>query len=181
MLSQNPFENNPNSFVNFQLDPISTLISITQNSVKDIKKEFNKLKKFYINHPDAFFFHLNSSKDRLEQKDELSKNEESMLEEINNALSEGEKVDELFMFHKIYLLDSHFKIFQQIERMKRKIDNDTIAEIIFYTMEVIPRKEKVSIGDFYSDGTLNTGSKFKLGLFKLNALDFILNYTALYN
>lgn len=168
-----------------RLDPISQIVLFTQENLNYIKKEYKKLKTFYKTNPEAFLFSLTSTKQKLEDKENLSEFDKITLEEIDRMIINYDDIDYHFSFQEDFLLDSFQKIYTQMAKFDRRyVKQSSTVEILFYTIDTTHSTildRNVPLGELFEDGTVNTGSKLQIEILKINPLNFIYLYQTLLN
>lgn len=165
----------------YKLDPISEIIIYTQKNQKKIKREYKKLKKFFQENPEAYYYTLESSKEKLESKEDLTEFDEKSLREIKDMLSDNRPVEKIFSFNETFLVDTYQKIYQQLKHSDLK-KLPAVVEVVFYSLsERAEAEKKTIVGEFYPDGSLNTGSQLQIEIMKLNPLLYISLYSSLMN
>lgn len=170
-------------FIDYQLDSVAEIISTTQCIRKIIKKEYSKLSNFYKENPDILYSSLEETISNLDEKSkttELTDFEVMSLEEAMNILKEKRPIEELFAFQDDFLLDSYEKIFRQITKKSlASLKKSTTVDIIYYGLTY--KDENVGVGEYYSDGTINTNSQISLKLLRVNHKEFLTKYQILCN
>lgn len=168
-------------FIPLQLDSITQIICTTQRNEKIIKKEHKKLKSFFKQNPDAFYYHLQLSKEKLEACDSLTEFDEKSLEQINRMLNMKEDIESYFIFENEFLLNNYQVIFSQLSKIDLEVlRSSSLVELIFYSLDNRDRTS-VPIGDFFNDGVLNTGSRIQIEVVKFDHRAFLSLYQSLLN
>jgi hypothetical protein len=165
----------------YKLSPLAELVAFSQLNRNKIRIEFQRLKYFYDNNHDAFFYSLKDTKDKLEAKEDKTDFDHESIQEIERLLENKEEAIKRFFYREELLLDTYQKIFLQLMSDIEKYENDEPIEVMYYTLDKTARMEDVPVGQFFSDGTLNTGSQLKLELIKVYPREFTTNYRILHN
>jgi hypothetical protein len=169
------------NYQSIKFDTISEVVLFTQRNKAKIKKEHKKLKNFYKENPEAFFYSLKDTKQKLESKDSLTDFDKIELEEINKMLENYEDIDSIFSFNNDYLLENFQKIYIQLSKLDRDlVKNSSVIEVYFYSLTDKSITE-VPVGEFFDDGTINSGSLLRMEVVKINPMTFIYLYQTLLN
>lgn len=172
---------NNGGYEELKFDVLTEIILCTQLYEKVIRKEYKKMKDFYLNHPQIFFNSLNDTKKSLELKDELTEYDKLTLESINEITDNHKDINCYFLFQEDYLLNSYQKIYSQMSKLNREfVKKTSVIELIFYSLTE-EQNENILIGEKDEKRILNTGSRLKFEILKINTKNFIYFYQSLLN
>lgn len=176
-------EYNPLRFEKYKFDSLLNIVATAQRNRELIRIEFEILRNFYENNPHAFYHSLEDTQDGLKSKEELSDFEKLSIDEIEKILSAKEEISKLFYYREDLLMDSFHKLYRQVilnNEIEGIIEKPYI-EFLLYTINTDQRVELVPIGEYYSDGTMNTGSRLEVKILKMSPKDFFSWYSAFNN
>lgn len=176
-----------NGYEDYKLDLITNIILFTQENSKQIKKEYQKLSKFYKQNPEFLLYSLRKNKRDLDEKkliSTLTEFEINTLNATNDILNDTNlDIDSLFSFEPDFFLDSLKCAFRQLAKKdKDLLSSNEIVDIIYYSIDINPKYfEQIPIGERFSDGTLNTGSKIVLKVLKVDHKELYYRYQTICN
>ena len=160
----------------FKLSNIFELVSYSKKNEDLIREEFKKMVEYYKVNPDVFLDDLLNSKDYLESIEFKTESDNIALDELYDILDSVLDPEKYFLFSEEMLLNDFSKIYKQIKKNLKSINeirDNAVIEVHYYTI----------VNDLFNKNKNKIAKNSSIAVEKisLKTMDFLLQYQMLYN